>query len=100
MLAGLAGALVPVLVHLLSRSRYRTVDWGAMMFLRDVETKQTAATRPKEVLLLLVRMTIIACLAMAMAQPVLRGRGGAAGAGGSRIAAVIVLDTSSSMGFN
>jgi hypothetical protein len=96
MLAGLAGAGVPLLVHLLSRARYRTVDWGAMMFLQGIDAKQTAAARLKQIAILLLRMAIVACLAMAMAQPVLQGRWGATGRD-PRIAAVIVLDTSSSM---
>ena len=100
MLAGLGGALVPLLVHLLSRARYQTVDWGATMFLEGVDVRQTASARLKQFLLLLLRMGIIACLAMAMAQPVVRGRWGAAGGADSRISAVIVLDTSWSMGFN
>ncbi|CAA9440331.1 MAG: hypothetical protein AVDCRST_MAG64-4111, partial [uncultured Phycisphaerae bacterium] len=33
MLVGLSLAVLPVVIHLLSRARYRTVDWGAMMFL-------------------------------------------------------------------
>src|SRR5687768_7619113 len=100
MLAGLGGALVPLLVHLLSRARYQTVDWGAAMFLEGVDVRQTASARLKQFLLLLLRMGIIACLAMAMAQPVVRGRWGAAGGADGRISAVIVLDTSWSMGFN
>jgi hypothetical protein len=99
MLAGLAGALVPLLVHLLTRARYRTVDWGAMMFLQGIDARQTAATRLKQLIILLMRMTIIACLAMAMAQPILQGRWGATGRE-APITAVIVLDTSSSMAFN
>ena len=39
MLAGIAGALLPLVVHLLSRSRYRTVDWGAMIFLQGAEAR-------------------------------------------------------------
>ena len=51
MLAGLAGALVPLLVHLLSRARYRTVDWGATMFLEGVDVRQSASTRLKQFML-------------------------------------------------
>ena len=40
MLAGIAGAAVPLVLHLLSRARYRTVDWGAMMFLESADSRQ------------------------------------------------------------
>ena len=33
LLAGLGGAVLPVVLHLLSRARYRRIDFGAMMFL-------------------------------------------------------------------
>jgi len=45
MLAGLAGAAVPLVLHLLARARYRTVDWGAMMFLVDVNARQQQSAR-------------------------------------------------------
>ncbi len=33
MLLGLAGVLLPVLAHLLSKKTYDVVEWGAMQFL-------------------------------------------------------------------
>lgn len=99
MLAGLAGALVPLVLHLLSRSRYRTVEWGAMMFLDGGEARVMQAARLKELVILLLRMALIAGLAMAMAQPVVRGRWGGL-TRDARANAVIVLDYSASMQFD
>jgi hypothetical protein len=99
MLAGLAGALVPLVLHLLSRSRYRTVEWGAMMFLQGAEARVMQSARVKQWLLLLLRMALIAGVAMALAQPVMRGRWGGLARDG-RINAVIVLDCSASMQFD
>jgi hypothetical protein len=98
MLAGIAGALVPLVLHLLSRSRYRTVEWGAMMFLDGGEARVMQAARLKELAILLLRMALIAALAMALAQPVMRGRSGGL-ARDARVNAVIVLDYSASMLF-
>lgn len=98
MLAGIAGAVVPLVLHLLSRARYRSVDWGAMMFLVGAESRQQRSTRLKQWLLLLLRMAIVAVLAMALARPALRGRlGGLTGSG--RATAAIILDDSASMGY-
>jgi hypothetical protein len=96
MLAGLAGAMVPVVLHLMSRARYRSVGWGAMMFLDGAMPQHRQTTRMKQSVLLLLRMAMVAALAMAMARPVLR-----AGAGlfEGPVTAVIVLDASGSMGF-
>ncbi len=33
MLLGVGAAVLPLVLHLLSRSRYRTIDWGGMLFL-------------------------------------------------------------------
>ena len=33
LLGGMAAFSVPLVIHLLNRSRYRTVDWGAMHLL-------------------------------------------------------------------
>jgi hypothetical protein len=99
LLAGIAGALVPLVLHLLSRSRYRTVEWGAMMFLDGGEARVMRAARLKELVILLVRMGMVAGLAVALAQPVMRGRWGGL-ARDARVNAVIVLDYSASMQFD
>ena len=39
MLVGLAGVAIPVVIHLLNRRRFDTVDWGVMQFLQISETK-------------------------------------------------------------
>jgi hypothetical protein len=73
MLMGLGAAVVPLVLHLLSRARYRTVDWGAMMFLRGADARQRQSTRFNQFLLVAVRMAVIALLAVALAKPVVRG---------------------------
>lgn len=72
LLIGLAGALAPVVLHLLSRARYANVDWGAMLFLDGMEARQQQKTRLNQVTLLAARMLVVALLAMTLAQPVLR----------------------------
>jgi len=99
MLAGLGGAAVPLVLHLLSRARYRSVDWGAMMFLQGVDVRQRQSTKLKQLILLAMRMLIVGLLAMAMARPVVRGSWGVLAAEG-RTTAVIVVDRSASMGFD
>jgi hypothetical protein len=100
MLAGIAGALVPVILHLLSRSRYRTVDWGGMMFLEGADARVMQSARLKQWVILLMRMAMVGLLAMALAQPVMRGRWGGLARDGGRVSAVIVLDCSASMQFD
>ena len=94
MLAGIAGAALPLVVHLLSRARVRTVDWGAMMFLDEGRGTQENVARLKQWTLLALRMGIVALLAIAMARPI----ASASWAGPSGpLTVVIVLDCSGSM---
>jgi Mg-chelatase subunit ChlD/uncharacterized membrane protein len=98
LLAGLGGALIPLVLHLLARSRYRTVQWGAMMFLTGVESAEQRSSRVKQYMLLMMRMTAVALLAVAMARPVWPG-GASADAAKRKVAGVVlILDCSASMG--
>src|SRR4029079_17079608 len=73
--------------------------WGAMMFLEAAEARVMQSARVKQFLILLIRMSVIALLAMELAQPVMRGRwGGLARDAG--VNAVILLDCSASMQFD
>ena len=86
---------VPLIVHLLNRSRYRTVDWGAMIFLQEQHPSNSRKLEWKHLLLLIIRCMIPICLALAMARPFLSGSSilGIQ----EPIATVIILDDSLSM---
>jgi Aerotolerance regulator N-terminal/von Willebrand factor type A domain len=99
MLAGIGGAVLPLVLHLLNRARYRTMDWGAMMFLPTVEGRQERSTRLKQLLLLLMRMAIVTLLAVALARPVVGSNWTAMGAD-PHCCAVILVDTSASMAYD
>ena len=68
MLAGLAGVALPVIAHLLSKKKYDIVSWGAMQFLKlGQETRRRVWL--EDLWLLLLRMALIAWLAIALARP-------------------------------
>lgn len=96
MLAGLGGALLPLVLHLLSRSRYRSVDWGAMMFLASADPRDSQSTRLKQYVLLALRMAIVALLAITLARPI-AGQSWAGLAPPGATTAVLILDCSASM---
>src|SRR4051812_46530164 len=98
MLAGVGGAAVPLVLHLLSRARHRPVEWGAMMFLTGTEARQQHTARVKQWVLLLLRMATVAALAVALARPALRSRLVGLAVNG-RATAVIILDDSASMNY-
>lgn len=99
MLIGLGAAVIPLVLHLLSRARYRDVEWGAMMFLEGADARQRHSSRFNQWLLLLVRTAMIALLAVALARPVLRGKFEGQASGG-RVTAALLLDCSASMGYD
>ena len=104
MLIGLAGASLPVIIHLLNRRRGPVIDWGAMQFL-EPGRRSRRRIRLAEILLMAARMALLAFVALALARPFWSGRGSApqgtasgAELGGPPRDIVIVLDVSSSMG--
>src|SRR5947209_16145484 len=62
-----AAASVPVIIHLLNRRRYKVVTWAAMRFLLNAQRQNTRKMRVEQLLLLLVRVTMIALIVIAMA---------------------------------
>lgn len=91
---GLAAG-IPVVIHFFFRSRYRTVEWAAMAFLRQSVEQTSRRLRFQELLLLILRCLTLLLLALALARPVWRG---VVGAGGDAVDVVFVVDTSLSMG--
>ena len=97
MLAGIGGAVVPLVLHLLNRARYRNVDWAAMMFLDVGNARQRQSNRLKQWLMLLIRMALVALLAVTLARPLASANWTI---GGQMPAlAVIILDRSASMDY-
>jgi hypothetical protein len=95
MLAGVAAAVLPLVVHMLNRARYRNVEWGAMMFLEPANGQLSGDSRLREISLLLLRMAMVALLAVALARPVLMPVAG--GLQDEPACMVIILDRSASM---
>ncbi|KPK65095.1 MAG: hypothetical protein AMK73_03950 [Planctomycetes bacterium SM23_32] len=96
-----AAAVLPVIIHLLSRQRPRVVRFPAVRFIRLSQRRSFHRTRLRHLLLLLLRMMLIAVFAALIARPVLRRGAGAAEPGGPEgtPAAVIVVDDSLSMSY-
>jgi len=99
MLGWLAVAAAPVVIHLLSRRRYRRRDWAAMQFLAAALRESRRRLRIENLLLLLVRTLIIVLVVLAVADPYVESSGLLFAPGGVRTHRVLVLDGSYSMGY-
>ncbi|HWH68189.1 MAG TPA: BatA domain-containing protein, partial [Candidatus Sulfotelmatobacter sp.] len=81
---GLLAVSAPVIIHLLHRRKVKQVDWGAMRFLVEMMAKSRRRLFLNELLLLLVRVLLIACIALAMVRPAFHRASGDNGQGVSR----------------
>lgn len=93
LLAGLAAAVLPLVLHLLARARARTIDWGATPLLPGMPDHASACGRLRQILLMVSRCAVVATLAFALARPSTF----AGGAADAPAAVVLVLDASPSM---
>jgi hypothetical protein len=95
-LAAVSAAAIPLIIHLIHQRRSRVVDFSSLKFLKLVDLKVARSKRLKEILLMALRMSILALLALALARPVLTPKSASA-AGNAAASAVFILDDSYSM---
>ena len=69
LLAGLAGVLIPVILHLIRRQAAKPYDWGAMRFLFDTVAARRKRMEWEDFLLMIARCLLIALIALALARP-------------------------------
>ena len=69
MLLGLAAVAIPIVIHLLNRSKPRPVEWGAMQFLIASMSARNRRIQIEDGILLCLRCLGLALLALAMARP-------------------------------
>lgn len=99
-LGGLALAALPIIIHWLSRRRFRLVDWAATRFLLEAERENRRRLRFEQWLLVALRCLAVALLALVFARPFVQPGLLASLAGGrGNVERVIVLDDSASLGF-
>ena len=67
--AALALGLLPVIIHLINRRRYRRLDWAAMRFLEAAYRRSARRLRLQNWLLMLARVAVIVLLGLAIARP-------------------------------
>ncbi len=91
---GAIAFVVPLLIHIFNRSRFRTIEWGAMHLLESVISQNRRRFRIDQLILLFIRCLIPAVLAVCLARPVLTGGGLL---GDAPAALVVLLDNSYSM---
>lgn len=98
LLWGLALGVLPLVIHLLQRRKYRETEWAAMRFLLAAVKKNSRRMRFEQWIVLLVRMLILLLAVLALAQPQF-GDLGPLFTQGMPTHRILLLDTSFSLGF-
>src|SRR5512143_1054014 len=95
-LLGAIAAALPVLVHLVRRTRAPRIQFPSLMFLRKIEQKTIRRRKLRNLLLLLLRSAALLLLAFAFARPFFTGSTPIS-ASGDHTSTVILIDGSYSM---
>lgn len=98
LLAGMAAALAPIVLHLVMRQQPRQLEFPALRLLKARQDANRRRLRFRHLLLLLLRVAALCLLALALARPSIN----ASGLGADReapVAAVLLFDTSPRMQF-
>ena len=95
LLGGIAAFMIPLVIHLLNKRRFRTVHWGAMHLITPLLKKNNRRINLEQILLLLLRVAIPIVLALCLARPVYNGV--RKFKGDEKTSTVFVLDDSFSM---
>lgn len=97
--AGVALASIPLIIHLLNRRRHKPMRWAAMRFVQAAHKRTRRRVQMENWLLLLLRTGAIALLALAIARPFTGDASPLAGITETRRDLVVIVDGSASTGW-
>ena len=98
LLGGMVLVGIPVLIHLIMRQKPKILPFPAFRFLVQRSKKNLRKLRLRHLLLLLLRMLLLAAICLALARPKLFQSGLSLSAD-RPVAAILLFDTSFSMGY-
>lgn len=92
-LLALAAASIPLLLHLLNRSRLRTIEFSSLRFLKELQKTRIRRIKLNNILLMLLRIGLVVFAVLAFARPALRGSIGLPGSHAATTAVILVDDS-------
>ena len=95
--AGIVGASIPIVLHLLNRERARQLVFGTIRFIQMSHQTNVRQHRLKRLLLLLMRILMLALLGVAFARPFFAAAPVITQKVGGKRNTIIIFDTSYSM---
>src|SRR6201989_370733 len=92
--------VIPIIIHLLNRRRFRRVEWAPMRYLKLTIQRNRRRIQLEELLLLLLRIALPVLVFLYLARPLLNPTGLEEWLGsGGRSSQVVLIDDSLSMGY-
>jgi hypothetical protein len=92
--------VIPIIIHLLNRRRFRWVEWAPMRYLKLTIQRNRRRIQIEQWLLLLVRIALPVLLFVFLARPLVNPTGLERWLGGAgRVSHVLLVDDSLSMGY-
>ncbi len=91
LIAGLAVVTVPILLHLFGQRQPQLIDFPALKFVRQTTREQSSSWQLRHFLLLMLRVLLLALLALALARPRVHSAmlGSVLGIAGASVAAAL-----------
>lgn len=99
-LFGLLAASLPILIHLFTRTKSRTIPFSTLTFLKELQNQQIRKLKLRQILLLLLRTLIIIFIILAFARPSLKGSLSGVAAPNAKTSMALIIDNSVSMARN
>ncbi len=98
-LIGILGASIPIIIHLINRKRALAHKFAAIDFILQSHELFSARFKLRQLLLLILRASLVALLSMALAKPFMKPAGGASLITDVPTSNVLIIDDSYSMSY-
>lgn len=96
-LFGLPAVALPIIIHLFTRTKVRTVRFSTLAFLKELQQQKIRSVKLRQILLLIIRTLIILMLLVSFSRPTLKGNFPIGVGSRVKTSAAIILDNSVSM---
>jgi hypothetical protein len=96
-LFGLVAASLPILIHLFTRTKSRTIPFSTLDFLKKIQNEQVRRIKLRQILLLILRTLIIILIILVFARPTFEDSASAASSSNAKTSMAIIVDNSISM---
>ncbi len=97
LLLGILGASIPIIIHLINKKKAVAHKFAAIDFILETEKRISVKFKLRQLILLILRASLLAFLATALAKPLIKTFGGGAAEKNIPTSNVIIIDDSYSM---